>query len=643
MNDYQGKFLTVYAVRAFLLILFAVSVLTAQTSPSVPWTKVPPVDWSKIKPEDFSEGELDLPYYLYNFHRVANSVTETGENRGFIDLAVWRNQENNQPYNARIMENILSLAFFYATKRPWNQYYASGAVRERLEAALNFWCNLQSPDGRFSEYGPQKWNLAATAFATKFMGQTRPLLRGGPPVDSKLLARVAAADRKAIFIVLTDSDLYRHGRDFTNQYTNAWAGGLAYLKLYPDKELAALLDRNIRQNSPVFQSSAGYFYEAGGPDWGYNLGTHHSNLTMAYHYARGTSLGKILVSEEKAYVEWLAYNAVREPDGSGFTMNRGIETRQRRAFLDNESLAESQESQGQRLLGSEVKQASAFLPTDEEIKRRRAERRADIVKNWTRFKEIGVGTFSAFSPYAFLHRAHENWYPTAAQKAAAIRELPYFKPQFIHQRVDNRNKLVFTYVKQPAYYAVFNSGPHLTSQQRYGLGLIWQPETGTLIQSQTGTSEAAWGTILGERPNVYEAETLDADFSIGGKPLTPQPGNPDLPPGILTVKYSFSDQGEKTVAFEPRQIVVKVNHSGALRENIPLLVGKDDVVAIKPGEVTLRRNGKLFAVRFDPSSVSAETLETKLTVGSRRVVTVILKAQTDLNYSLDFSEMRKSE
>ncbi len=639
MNNYQGKFSIKYGAQAILLILFFITLIQAQTSPSAAWTKVPPVDWSKLKPEDFADNELDLPYYLYNFNRVANSVVETGENRGFIDLSVWRNEENNKPYNARIMENILSLAFFYSTKRPWNQYYASPAVRERLEAALNYWCNLQGPEGRFSEYGPQQWNLAATAFATKFMGQTLTLLRDGPPIDSKLIARVAAADRKAINIVLTDSDMYQHGKDFTNQYTNAWAGGLAYLKLYPDNELSTLLTKNIQQNSPVFQSSAGYFYEAGGPDWGYNLGTHHSNLTMAYHYTRGTDLGKILVAEEKAYVDWLSYNAVREPDGSGFTMNRGVETRQRRASLDSTSLMRSQEDQGQRLLGSQVKLASAFLATDEEIKRMRTARRAELVKNWTQLKELGVGTFSAFSPYAFLHRSHENWYPTAAEREAAIKSLPYYKSQFINQRVDNRNKLIFTYIKQAAYYAIFNSGPHLTSQQRYGLGLIWQPETGSVMQSQTGTTDAAWGTVLGERPNVYEAETLDADFTINGKVVNPAPGNSDLPSGILTVKYPFSDQGEKVLRFEPKQIVVTINHSGALRENIPLLVGKDDAITVKPGEVTLLRNGKTFAIKFDQQAVRAETLETKLTVGTRRVVTVVLKGQTDLNYKLDFSGM----
>jgi hypothetical protein len=621
-----------------ILVLVVCGAARAQIPPTTRWSKVPPVDWSKLKPEDFSDDELDLPYYLGNFHRLANSVVETGENRGFIDISVWRNQQDNKPYNARIMENILSLAFFYSTKRPWNQYYASAPVRDRLEAALDFWCRMQSPDGRFSEYGPQQWNLAATAFATKFMGQTLTLLRTGPPLDSALMTRVVAADRRAIQIVLTDPDLYRHGQDFTNQYTNMWAGALAFLKLYPDPNLDQQVKRNIRENSKVFQSPVGYFYEARGPDWGYNLGTHHSNLAMAWHYARGTDLGRVLLEEEKNFVDWLALNAVREPDGSGFTLNRAVETRQRLPFLNTEAMTRSQEDQGQRLIAAEVVLARAFLPTRVEIIRYRAQRRAEMQTHWAQIKAPEVGTFSAFSPYSFLHRSHEKWYPTAAQREAARRALPYLRSPFTHQRMDEREHVVFTFIRRPRYYAIFNSGPHLTSQQRYGLGLIWQPEIGSLLQSQTGTSDGAWGTVPGNRQGVYEADTLDADFSIDGKAVSALPGNRDLASGVLSVKYRFSDQGEKTITFGDGEIVVDAHHSGRLQENIPLLVGPDDKLTVKAGEVVLTRAGKVFSIKFDPQT-NATTIDTGLKVGPRRVVTVQLRSQNTLSYRFDFSAL----
>ena len=620
-----------------LLLLFLVlsgSVATAQDVSS--WSPVPPADLSKLKPSDFGDDELDLPYYLAHFHRLANGVVESGENRGFINVAVWRNLQDNKPYNARIMENILSLAFFYSTKRPWNQYYATPAVRMRLEAALDFWCRIQNSDGRFSEYGPQKWNLPATAFATKFMGETLRLLHNGPPVDEKLLAKVVKANRAAIRVVLTDPALLAHGKNFTNQYTNVFAGGLAFLALYPNAQLNALLRRRIRETSRVFQSPVGYFYEARGPDWGYNLGTHHSNLLMAWHYTRGTPLGKLFAYEERRFVEWLAYNALREPDGSAFILNRAIETRQRRPLLDMREQNRSQVDQGQRLISSDVVLARAFAPTLEEVRRDLVRQRSALELTWQRRSELPVGEFRAFSPYAFLHRSHVRWYPTESQRKTALRLLPYERRQFTHQRMDDRERLVFTFVRRPSYYAIFNSGPQLTAQQRYGLGVLWQPEMGAVLQSQTGTNNAAWGTVLGDNQGVFEAATLSAEFIHDGRLLSPLPGNRDLPRGMLTVKYGFTDQGDKTLTFAQDQITVDVQHSGRLREQIPLLVGKDDKLTIGIGKVTLARGGNVFSIIFDPK-VSAESIETELRAGPRRVVVLNLRAMNSLLYELKFS------
>ena len=99
---------------------------------------LPTVDLAQLFPSDFDDKELDLPYYLTHFKQFAESVSLDGPNRGFINIPVWRRPKDNLPHNARIMENCLALAFFYCTDRPWNPYHVHPAVRERLEAALNF-------------------------------------------------------------------------------------------------------------------------------------------------------------------------------------------------------------------------------------------------------------------------------------------------------------------------------------------------------------------------------------------------------------------------------------------------------------------------------------------------------------------------
>ncbi|HET8550752.1 MAG TPA: hypothetical protein VFL57_22245 [Bryobacteraceae bacterium] len=189
-------------MRGFILLL---ATFAAQAA----FRPLPEFKAAAVRPAMFGDDELDLPYYLVHFARLADAVVEDGPDRGFIGLSVWRSPKDNQPYNARIMENILSLAYFYTAKRPWNSYYAAPGLRERLEAALEFWVRIQSTEGAFSEYKPRAWNLAATAFATKFMGQTLRLLATGPPVDPELIRRVEGAQRRAILFVLGDASSCR--------------------------------------------------------------------------------------------------------------------------------------------------------------------------------------------------------------------------------------------------------------------------------------------------------------------------------------------------------------------------------------------------------------------------------------------------
>jgi hypothetical protein len=593
---------------------------------------VAPADLSRLSPSDFRDDELDIPYYLAHFHRLANAVALDGPRRGFIDLAVWRDRKDNAPHNARIMENVLSLAFFYATDRPWNPYRGDPAVRARLEAALDFWVRSQSPDGRFSEYAPEQWSLAPTAFATKFMGETLRLLHGGPPIDPALHRRVVDADRRAILAVLTRQDLWEHGLRFSNQFGNVWGGALAYLALYPDAEVARLLGARMALADTAHQSPAGYFYEAEGPDWGYNLNTHHSDVLAAWQYARGTPLGQRLVDAMRRWYEWFGYNAVPEPGETALTLNRSIETRQRRAVVDE---AGPEESETGNPLAELVPAARVLGPTREALARRRAERRAELVRRWPAVDSLEVGSFRAFSPYAFLHRSHVRWYPTDADRRAAVAALPHqARDRFTHQRTDSRHRVTFSYVRRPAYYAAFTSGETFTAQQRYGLGLLWVPGAGTVLQSQTGSTATAWGTRVPDTTVVHEAATFPAAYGVGLRAVGPAPGNRDLPGGDFHVHYSLGPRGTKEVTFGERGVHVRVTHAGAFVEQLPLLALPTDSIEASPGLVLLRRGSARVAVSWAPASAAAVT-RTDEASGPRRVVAVAIPAVGTLTYDVE--------
>ena len=600
------------------ILVFVSPELRAQS-----WPKVQSVDLSDYKPSDFADDELDIPYYLKHFHTVANSVVETGPDKGFINIHVWRNSEGQKTYNARIMESILSLTYFYCNNRPWNVYRGDTALRLRLEAALDFWSRIQNKDGRFSEYGPQQWNLPATAFATKFMGEALILLKTGPPVNKDLLNRVIEADRKAIMIVLTDSALYAHGKDYSNQFTNVWAGALAYMSLYADPAMMKQLENRIKQSAKDFQSPAGFFYEAGGTDFGYNFNTHHSNLWMAYHFSRGTALANNFIEEEKRYYEWIAYNAVPEPGGY-FTTNCAIEMRQKAPVVTSYFTLSP--------LGEAVTGVRAFNISREQKKLNTEAARKALERNWPNTTALAVGEFSGFSPYAFLHRRHYTWNPTEPQKKAAFQNLPYIKRNdFIHQKGDDRNPTVFSFVRKPSYYVTFNSGPRLKSQQRYGIGLLWHPVAGSFLQSQTGSDTAAWGTKSNGR--LYEADTLDASFLLNGRQFIPRPGSRDLGKGFLTASYALGNSGKKSIMFREGSIDIYIDHPGNFTEHLPLLLNDGDSISISAaGEAQLKKPGATLYILFDPSA-KPEIKETVLRSGSRRIVVLEIEAIDKLKYS----------
>lgn len=569
---------------------------------SAQWRPVPPADLARLKPSQFTDDELDLPFYLAHFHRLANAVVEQGEDRGFIRLNVWRAPKDNQPYNARIMENILSLAWFYTANRPWNPYHASPDVRVRLEAALDFWCRVQAPTGAFSEYSPKGWNLAATAFATKFIGRTLLLLREGPPVDKALLERVHQAQRRAIHFVLTDPKFFEHGRNFSNQFTNVWPGAFAWLRLGDDPEVRSLLEKRIAESEAAFQSPAGYFYEAGGPDWSYNFGTHHSNLLGAWAYTKESPLGQHFIAEERRFFEWVSYNAV--PDGEEWLLNRAIETRQSFPavrFSYRYPLAEH------------VPLARPFAPSRESEAARRRILRTKLERHWPSVPELPVGEFTAFTPYVFLHRHEPQWLPSEGERAAARKLLPYFaRDRFVNQLKDTRSPAVFTYIRRPAYYAAFNSGKRIRDQQRLGLGFLWTETAAVLLQSQSRSGDASWGTRAEGQPSPYEAADLPARFD-----------------GDLVIRYPLGAQGEKTITFSDREILVAVNHTAPFVEQLPLLCAAAPVEQsagnwrIAPGVTLAAPNARLRPQQFQLAGKTLYVLE--------------IPAESALKYSFAFA------
>lgn len=591
-------------------------------APEPPLPRVAPVDFSRVKIQDFADEELDLPFYLVHFHELANGIDDSGPTRGFMRLGVWRGDQG--PQNARVMENILSLAWFYTAKRPWNQYYKDPALRARLEAALDFWCRSQSSEGTFTQHTTKDYSLAPTAFAIKFVAEAMALLRG-TPLDERLRQRALTALKRATLYTLTNLSFYENGREYTNQFGNVWGGGLALLELAPDKPLRVFLGSRFRGSREDLQSPAGFFYENNGPDWGYTLGTHGSNTNQAYKYMRGSPLEATLLESERRWWDWLAWNAVPEPDGSGFILNRSIETRRRHATFP------SYESP----LTDKIPFARALSESSEERAARLAHLRGKLVATFPRVPALKVPEGESFSPYVFLNRDIPDVIPSEKDRDAARAQLPSLLPgSAVSQRRDPRMPATFTFVRRPAYYAAFTAGKKVSSQERFGLGLLFNAGYGAVLQSQTDTRDQTFGTAMPRGNQTFESGDLDVTYTLDKKPLAePEDGVHDVPNGTFGIEYALGKSGKKSVTFAERSVDVSVTLPGEVVETLPLLVVPNETVVLSKGKARVQNKAASCEVRFG-DGVEPKATETDQMILAKRVVTLTLSARDKLDYSI---------
>jgi hypothetical protein len=409
--------------------VFWASRLKADTAVTGAVPEVPPFDPSKLKPSDFSDADLDMPYNLTYLPRIANSIETEGPIAASSTSPFWRGAgpapSLKRPHHGKHPHPRLVLRKPPSVEPVLRQPRSARPPRTRPSSTG---ATCKAPTASSASTAPQQWNLAATAFSVKFISEALRLLKSGPPITPALHARAIDCCRKALHATLYDPDLLSHGKSYSNQFTNIFAGGAAFLSMYPDATLWARLKEQVEASPTNLQSPCGYMYEHDGPDLGYTLNTHHENLQMAYHYWRGTHLGDILVEEENRFGKWLSYNIMPEPGQPFWVANRSIECRQQHAIFPAVDTP----------LADRCLILRAFATPPE----RRAEQihaaREKMEKQWPQVDPLPVGEFSALSPYVFLQRAHYDWHPTAEQMAEA-RKLVRPLAQTSLRRADERH------------------------------------------------------------------------------------------------------------------------------------------------------------------------------------------------------------
>ena len=611
----------------------------------------------------FSDSSYEMPYYLKHFAQVANAVVETGFNRietngtsstqvtnfyppGFLDIRVNRDARDNRPYNARIMEMQMALAYFYTVNRPWNIYRGNAAVRVRLEEMLKRWVLMQNADGLFAEYSANNWSLAPTGFGVMAAAQALDLIKkSGQPFDATVLENARVALRKALMALFTRSDMQNAANGYSNQYSGAYHAALLYLENWPDTELNNAFVTAFNAASATDQSPTGYFYEADGPDFGYS-NVHERNMRIAWSLLRGRTndLQPVAVGDESKWASWLGANLVLQPNISTptFLVNAGINTRTTTAFQTPES----------RPLSEFAPLSRAFSYTDSEFTTA-VRAKTDSLPSTPTYGTLATNNNSSYIPtfvFEGLQRT-ETWHPTAAERTAAINTLPYLASadfnRVLHNGTSNKELTVAT-VRRPSYYGVFNSGRSKVNQMKFGLGLLWNPSYGTALQAVAGgftnSIATSWGTSRTNMTRVYEqvtgGATLGAVLRRNGGTFSLTNGTNNLADGIISATYNLVEgsttNGSKVVTFDPERIKVDVTHAGNFTERLPLIAPSNATRTTNATQITLAHtNGSRLIMRllsggsFTVAAAATDNLPSAL---RRHAVTI--NATNSLSYEL---------
>ncbi|MFE3451856.1 hypothetical protein ACFXJ8_23340 [Nonomuraea sp. NPDC059194] len=184
------------------------------------------------------------------------------------------------------------------------------------------------------------------------------------------------------------------------------AGAALTLRLDPDPALQRQLADAFARMAQTGQSPAGFFYEKSGPDQNYNFEVMLPEMADAWRQSGDPHM----VQMAARYAEWLGYNLLREPDGSGWLTNIASSSRTSSRFYDDVRPDPERTALANQFV-PEVPALAAFLSAREDLTAARAAWAADP-------SPVPVLAKQDTSPRILTHAIYGERYPLRAGKRA---------------------------------------------------------------------------------------------------------------------------------------------------------------------------------------------------------------------------------
>ncbi|MGW3346401.1 hypothetical protein ACWDA3_24080 [Nonomuraea rubra] len=645
----------IVAVAVTAALALAPATAAAASPQPAPLPEVAALDPATIDLADFTGLEQQIAPYLGNLARLANSVNDdSATNHGFITCGCWRTGQG--PNDARVMENVLTLAYFYAADRPWNPYHRDPALRARLEAALRFMLGTQNADGSFPQGSGDLHSRAATGFALELYAIMLELLDADGTLDPALVAELTAAMKAASTWFLEDAEVWGpRGAQFANQVAGGLVGISRLLARFGDARLRARFEQRLAEHEQVSQGEAGFFRD-GTVAHRYSLEVESEDLAGWADPATRPVIDRM----QARYLDWAQYNLLYDQGLDGYFINTASDSRHR-----GWNYADELPIGSNNLWGAVIPQARAYSATREETEERRA---AFARAGWqTSVAPLIAPTWAYLDPSIIRDVAlGEEYHPAAADRRAAIGTLrPYAGAPYTEYRADAATGQRFVFAKRPSYVVGLGFGRHVDTQygfwdnQRFGLGYLYDPELGVVVQGQNAPqigaprtrpvdAELSWGTgwTAADGTHFDSYDQPVPAFFRDGAPVDPAAGG-DL--DDLEIRYAAAG-GTKSVTLGDRLRVRVEGGAAPFFERIPLVLDKGDTLqwigggpvavgsrseAQDVSGVVVSRDGRSVEIRWSGAGSAVLWPSSFPVAGGRRTLQVLdLKATGTLAYDL---------
>lgn len=554
---------------------------------------------ASVDRSQFAVREQFLSRDLVTIARLSNQMDSDPDmdTWGWFNGNWWRTT-TLFPYNARTMESVLTLAWFYTHDRVWNPYFKDPAVAIRLLASLRYYISLQKPNGGFTTaMDDEDGNPATTGFGLSHLALSYIYLDQVPlevaTWEDVWKPRMLQAMIKAAQWILdpTNTDSWEHGGQYSNQLIGGIGGVARVLDLMP-QSVQTQFANALGMLEPTIFGDGGWMYENYGPDFPYTSGTAMPYLAYLYDVTKDDRMAAIA---RRAY-DFFSYNSLVEPNQLGFILNDAIHSRTPMTALPWARNDEAGGSDGASAIRVAAPVLNAFLTS--------AEDKAAYRAAWA----AGSGPVTSppkgsLSPHR-MHRANDTEnLPTLAQKNAAIAQFPYMASNsFTEHRTNGGSNgpqynFHYLYVRRPNYYMGAAWGQR--GQRSLVCGtFFYHPTTGTFIAAQGG-SKTFWGLEQGTYRDAFTS-SLNTSSTIPNNS-----SNFTLDLSVLT------NESSRSIAYNTNSVSLTVQRAGNFFERLPLVLWPENTTTSQAADVvsfTLAGGGSQQLTDDNPLTVNATAI-----------------------------------